>query len=174
MTITSTLISPQEFLLNPEYYSAFGAHLKIKDHPILLEEGSDRLRLINQSISRDYVGTCPGRSRAIGSEIKITGLVCHINYLDPDLFNFLPEKKAEWQFAGYRVAFLPKKTNPARLNRAKKDPNLGDCLKRTRKPPVMYAFIGHDTIASRICLVDALFAENLIDRSGHIIDWVIL
>jgi len=165
MAISIKEIHPHEFALN-------------HNHPILpvktlfLELGSSQLSNINRVLAEEYFlnyRETRDSKYTPGPELHVFGLICLMHPDDCEVIEFANQKELEWREAGYKIGFLPPKYK-ARGREVKKDPNLGDCLKRSKTPSTVYAYLGKNTIPGRITLADALTRYNLISRDGLFID----
>jgi len=156
MTVDIREVAPGEYLLNP------GLPGPLKGETILLEFSSSILQSIIQEFTKNYPINLNTTKTHRARSFLVVGLLCKINYKDYDIWKFLSEKRAEWLKLGYSVAYIPPILRSPAHSR-KTDPSDLDGLRRTRQPPIMYAYLGHNTASARITLSDALIHANLIE-----------
>jgi hypothetical protein len=158
MTLDIKEVVPGEYLLNP------GLPGPLKGETILLEFNSPTLQsIVSEFAEYHSINITTTKTHQFRSFL-VVGLLCKINHRDYDVWKFLSEKKLAWEKLGYKVAYLPPKLRSA-AHSGKYDPRERDGLKRTREPPIMYAYMGHNTASARITLSDALVHANLIEPS---------
>ena len=157
MTLVIKEIAPGEYLLNPGSVGPFAGET------LLLEFNSPRLQPIIKMVAENYTNNLANRKTTFKFTFLLVGLICKIDYRDYEVCSFFKEKREQWEKLGYRVAFMPPfLRNPSHQVR-KSDPRDRDGLRRTKEPPVMYAYLGHDSIVSRITLSDELVNAKLIE-----------